>query len=68
MKNSRKLRCLIAAKVSCHDTFPLGRDDAVNSGAALVAGVVGISSDDIGKQMLPGYFILIESQDEIPDV
>jgi hypothetical protein len=40
----------------------------VNSGAALVAGVVGISSDDIGKQMLPGDFILIESQDEIPDV
>jgi predicted ATP-grasp superfamily ATP-dependent carboligase len=40
----------------------------VNSGAALVAGVVGISLDDIGKQMLPGDFILIESQDEIPDV
>jgi hypothetical protein len=40
----------------------------VNSGGALVAGVVGISSDGIGKQMLPGYFVPIESQDEIPDV
>lgn len=38
----------------------------MNSGGALAAGV-GVSSDGIGEKMLPGYFVLIESQDEIPD-
>jgi len=68
MKNSRKLRCFRAAKVSRHDTFPVGRGCAVNSGEAIGVGVgVAVSSDGIGEQMLPGYFVPIESQDEIPD-
>lgn len=42
----------------------------MNSGEALGVGVgvgVVVSSDGIGEQMLPGYFVPIESQDEIPD-
>jgi hypothetical protein len=31
-----------------------------------MAGVV-VSSDGIGEQMLPGYFVSIESQDKISD-
>ena len=38
----------------------------MNSGGAVMAGVV-VSSDGIGEQMLPGYFVSIESQDKIPD-
>ena len=36
----------------------------MNSGGAVMAGVV-VSSDGIGEQMLPGYFVSIESQDKI---
>ena len=54
--------------MSRHDTFPVGRGCAVNSGEALGVGVSVVdSSDGIGEQMLPGYFVPIESQDEIPD-
>ena len=54
--------------MSRHDTFPVGRGCAVNSGEAIGVGVgVAVSSDGIGEQMLPGYFVPIESQDEIPD-
>ena len=37
----------------------------MNSGGALAVGVV-VSSDGIGEQMLPGYFVSIESQDYFP--
>jgi hypothetical protein len=67
MKNSRKLRCFRAAKVSRHDTLPIGRGCAINSGGTLAVGVV-VFSDGIGGQMLPGYFVSIESQDEFQDV
>ena len=37
----------------------------MNSGGALAVGVgVIVSSDGIDEQMLPGYFVSIESQDE----
>src|ERR1035437_4112253 len=53
MKNSRKLRCFRAAKVSRHDTFPVGRGCGVNSGEALAAGVSVVdSSGGIGMEIL----------------
>jgi hypothetical protein len=40
----------------------------MNSGGALAVGVgVVVSSDGIDGQMLPGYFVSIESQDENSD-
>jgi hypothetical protein len=36
----------------------------MNSGGAVAAGGCVVSSDGIGEQMLPGYFVSIESQDE----
>jgi len=65
MKNSRKFRCLRAAKVSRHETFPAGRGCAANSGEALavVAGN-GVSSDGINQKILPGQFVPIEPQDD----
>lgn len=68
MKNSRKLRCFRAAKVSRHDTLPVGRDCAVNSVGAEAAGAgVVVSSDGIGGEILTGCSVPIESHDENPD-
>ena len=53
--------------MSRHDTLPIGRGCAINSGGTLAVGVV-VFSDGIGGQMLPGYFVSIESQDEFQDV
>jgi nicotinamidase-related amidase len=40
----------------------------MNSGGALAVGAgVVVFSDGIGEQMLPGYFVPIESRNEIPD-
>ena len=64
MKNSRKLRCFRAAKVSRHDTLSVGRGCAVNSGGALAGVGVLVSSDGIDEMILTDHFVSIESQDE----
>ena len=68
MKNSRKLRCFRAAKVSRHDTLPVGRGGTGNSAGAEAAGVgVVVSSDGISGEILTGCSVPIEAHDENPD-